>query len=62
MRSILVHSGLDEWHIQSTIAQYQYIKEVSTIDVTEEVQRLRGKTPYTFKQFVEDFKNSFIAE
>lgn len=58
MRKRLEAVGLEDWRIDSIIAQ-EVVKNGFSVDVTEEVKRLTGQEPISFEQFATDFKNQF---
>jgi len=62
MRKALLHAGLDEWRIDSIIAQFEMVKGAHAVDVTEEVERITGYKPRTFQQFLEEFKDRFAVQ
>lgn len=61
MRQRLEAAGLEDWRIDSVIAQEE-VKNGFSVDVTGEVKRLTGKAPISFEQFATDYKQQFAAE
>jgi uncharacterized protein YbjT (DUF2867 family) len=62
MRNALASAGLSEWNINALLDQFEIGANGGEIDVTEEVERLTGKPPGTFSQFINDYKNHFIRQ
>ncbi|MEJ1242243.1 NAD(P)H-binding protein [Chryseolinea sp. T2] len=61
MRKILSYSGMSAWHKDALIEQFIIGSNGCEIDVTEEVQRITGKLPRSFTQFVNDYKEQFLT-
>lgn len=58
MRKRLEGAGLEDWRIDSIIAQ-EVVKNGFSVDVTGEVKRLTGQAAISFEQFAKDYKQQF---
>jgi len=61
MRKILSYSGMSVWHKDALIEQFIIGANGCEIDVTEEVYRITGKVPRSFRQFINDYKEQFLT-
>lgn len=59
MHKNLTYAGLSEWHIDALLEQFAIGANGCEIDVTEDIERITGKPPRRFAQFVKDYKQQF---
>jgi uncharacterized protein YbjT (DUF2867 family) len=60
-RKTLARFLTNEWHLNAVCALFQEIADGQTLSTTDSVQKLTGKPPISFEEFVRDHKAVFTA-
>jgi uncharacterized protein YbjT (DUF2867 family) len=60
-RQSMLSAGMSEWQVDKVLDLFRYYKTGAAAEVTNTVEHIGRKTPWTFDQFVRDYAAAFGA-